>query len=89
MKRNDFILLIAVFTYSFLFYYELPGINYLLFICNAKCQHYFHRGQLHFVGSAIMPKCKQALVRVRGVGILHLFIHVIICLHDTGYHETS
>lgn len=31
MKRSDILLLIAVFVYSFLFYYELPGLNYLIF----------------------------------------------------------
>src|ERR1700722_16894503 len=31
MKRNDWILLISVAAYSFLFYEQAPGINFLLF----------------------------------------------------------
>ena len=31
MKRNDWILLIAVAAYSFLFYEQSPGINFLIF----------------------------------------------------------
>lgn len=31
MKKNDFILLIAVFAYSFLFFHQLPGVNFIIF----------------------------------------------------------
>ncbi|MGV3539871.1 MAG: hypothetical protein ACO1OQ_08680, partial [Rufibacter sp.] len=30
MKKNDWSLLVAVAAYSYLFYYQVPGINYLL-----------------------------------------------------------
>lgn len=31
MKRDDLLLILAVLCFSFLFYYELPGVNYLIF----------------------------------------------------------